>query len=408
MAKADSGAELYKKGNECFVSEDYDRAIDLYSSALAQDPSLLECYAATAQAYIRSEKYDLAKREADRGIDVLRGISAQNTDSKPSDELKKCLQRSGVASFHLGRFKEAKNTFSEAKKLDNSDKGITQWMTWCDEKRAKFGDDASKKSLPSTQDTPSQQTSTASTTSSRNSTSDTPTNKADADKSAAVSSTTVTSAEINSAAESSSSNEMPVPKIKHDWYQTETHVIIEVRIKKLDPKDVCVEFNEVSLSVTAKLATGSDYSLELDLAHPIIPDQSSYKVLSTKLEVKLRKGEGVRWNALEGDGAAPLPGGAVPTASAAGGVKAPYASGRDWNKVEKLLAAEAEEKKEGEQALNEMFQKIYSDANDDVRKAMNKSFSESGGTVLSTNWSDIGKEKTDVKPPDGMEFKKWD
>ena len=24
---------------------------------------------------------------------------------------------------------------------------------------------------------------------------------------------------------------------------------------------------------------------------------------------------------------------------------------------------------------------------------MNKSFSESGGTVLSTNWSDIGKEK---------------
>jgi hypothetical protein len=51
---------------------------------------------------------------------VLRGISAQNTDSKPSDELKKCLQRSGVASFHLGRFKEAKNTFSEAKKLDNS------------------------------------------------------------------------------------------------------------------------------------------------------------------------------------------------------------------------------------------------------------------------------------------------
>ena len=30
------------------------------------------------------------------------------------------------------------------------------------------------------------------------------------------------------------------------------------------------------------------------------------------------------------------------------------------------LAAEAEEKKEGEAALNEMFQKIYADANDDV------------------------------------------
>jgi len=425
MAKADSGVELYKKGNECFVSEDYDRAVDLYSSALAQDSSLLECYAAKAQAYIRSERYDRAKQEADRGIDVLRGISAHDSDAKPSDELKKCLQRSGVASFHLGRYKEAKNTFSEAKKLDNTDKGITQWMTWCDEKRAKFGDDASKKKNSSSQPEPSNESKNASsqpepsdeaTTSQKssnnipslqrqsNSTSDNATKQADTEKS----STTVKSDDTKSAEKSSSNSEMPEPKIKHDWYQTETHVIIEVRIKKLDPKDVKVQFQEVALSVTARLSTGSDYSLELDLAHPIIPDQSSYKVLSTKLEVKLRKGEGVRWNALEGDGKAPLPGGAIPTSSSTQGVKAPYASGRDWNKVEKLLAAEAEEKKEGEQALNEMFQKIYGDANDDVRKAMNKSFSESGGTVLSTNWSEIGTAKTEVKPPDGMEHKKWD
>ena len=90
------------------------------------------------------------------------------------------------------------------------------------------------------------------------------------------------------------------------------------------------------------------------------------------------------------------------------GIKGPYASGRDWAAIEKNLAKEAEEKAEGEAALNEMFQKIYSDASDDVKKAMNKSFSESGGTVLSTNWNEIGKEKTEVKPPDGMEWKNWD
>jgi len=33
---------------------------------------------------------------------------------------------------------------------------------------------------------------------------------------------------------------------------------------------------------------------------------------------------------------------------------------------------------------------------------------ESGGTVLSTNWKDIGKQKTECKPPDGMEFKNWE
>lgn len=56
------------------------------------------------------------------------------------------------------------------------------------------------------------------------------------------------------------------------------------------------------------------------------------------------------------------------------GIKGPYASGRDWAAIEKNLATEAEEKKEGEAALNEMFQKIYGDASDDVKKAMNKSF----------------------------------
>ena len=34
-----------------------------------------------------------------------------------------------------------------------------------------------------------------------------------------------------------------------------------------------------------------------------------------------------------------------------------------------------------------MFQKIYADASDDVKRAMNKSFQESGGTVSDRYWS---------------------
>ena len=78
------------------------------------------------------------------------------------------------------------------------------------------------------------------------------------------------------------------PKIKHDWYQTETHVVVEVRIKGLKSDEVKVEFGAASLSVTAKLPppSSSEYSLELDLAHPIVEAECSHKVLGTKLEIR--------------------------------------------------------------------------------------------------------------------------
>ena len=71
---------------------------------------------------------------------------------------------------------------------------------------------------------------------------------------------------------------MPVPKISHDWYQTETQVVVEVRIKKLKADECKIEIGETNLSVTAALPSGSEYSLELDLAHPVVPAQSGYKV----------------------------------------------------------------------------------------------------------------------------------
>lgn len=33
---------------------------------------------------------------------------------------------------------------------------------------------------------------------------------------------------------------------------------------------------------------------------------------------------------------------------------------------------------------------------------------ESNGTVLSTNWKDVGSKKVEGSPPDGMELKKWE
>lgn len=61
----------------------------------------------------------------------------------------------------------------------------------------------------------------------------------------------------------------------------------------------------------------------------------------------------------------------------------------------------------GDATLNSFFQKLYSDADEDTKRAMLKSYQESGGTTLSTNWEEVGKAPVEVNPPTGAEWKKW-
>jgi suppressor of G2 allele of SKP1 len=53
------------------------------------------------------------------------------------------------------------------------------------------------------------------------------------------------------------------------------------------------------------------------------------------------------------------------------------------------------------------FKKLYKGATSEQQKAMMKSYQESGGTVLSTDWSNVGGREVVPEPPSGMEAKKY-
>ncbi|KAI3381304.1 hypothetical protein SNEBB_005494 [Seison nebaliae] len=126
-------------------------------------------------------------------------------------------------------------------------------------------------------------------------------------------------------------------------------------------------------------------------------DQSSVQIEKTEKEVKIsgKKKSGGLWESLE------------KTNTEKATIKSMDYD--KFNKMAKEIEKEEEtETGEGDEALTKMFRKIYADGSDEQKKAILKSFSESGGTVLSTNWNEVKNDKVEVKPPDGMEYKEWE
>lgn len=209
----------------------------------------------------------------------------------------------------------------------------------------------------------------------------------------------------------SENNETENPPFKHDWYQTETSVVITVLIKNITKEQLTIKFSESAVDLHINAGEhNSEISRIFKLSHNIVPDQCSYRLASVKIEIKLKKQEGYRWEKLEGacdNVLKTLPQTVIPKSDKPPSY--PTSKGKDWSAIEKdICVQEKDEKPEGEEALNKLFQDIYGKGSDEVKKAMNKSFMESGGTVLSTNWREVSKDKVECKPPDGMEFKKWD
>eukprot|EP00111_Clytia_hemisphaerica_P023360 TCONS_00068778-protein len=376
----EEAANKFNLGNEAFVDEDFTTSIKCYTEALELDKENFDYYLKRCNAYIKISNFSDALSDVNYSIQY-------NTENS------KAWQRKGLVLFSMEKFEEALEAYQKALELHGPNEDIQKYIRKCEAEinLTKQGSaDQTKISIGLSSLHPTKES-------------------------------TIKDQGQMKQQEATQPATALKPKIKHDWYQTETHVILTVLAKSLKQEKVQIEFQSKSLSVTAKLPNGNDYSLELDLAHDIDPKDSRFKVLSTKIEIKMKKCEGIRWSSLETDNESQFTKNAKATKerteSTSGATSAvdvhKYPSSKhmysDWDKLAKQLQEEEKtENMEGDAALNRLFQQIYSDGSDETKRAMNKSFQESGGTVLSTNWKDIKKEKVEVKPPDCMEYKKYE
>lgn len=86
---------------------------------------------------------------------------------------------------------------------------------------------------------------------------------------------------------------------RYDWHQTGTFVVISIYAKKYQPKQSSVKLNPIRLTVDLFfIEENSNFLLDLELRGIVDVNQSSVRMLPTKVEIELRKAEPGSWSKL--------------------------------------------------------------------------------------------------------------
>ncbi|WOL20517.1 hypothetical protein Cni_G29322 [Canna indica] len=358
-------SDLEKSAKEAFVDDNLELALDLYSQAIDLDPANADLYADRAQVNIKLHNFTEAVADANKAIELDPSMS-------------KAYLRKGTACIKLEEYQTAKVALQAGSSLAPTDSRFTKLIKDCDERIAAETNQLQKLAL----------------------------------NNASPVSSVPHDVGIAAAMDSNKEqvNVSSKPKYRHDFFNTTTEVVLTIFAKGIPANYVNVDFGEQIVSITIAIPGEDAYNFQQRLFGKIIPEKCKYQVLASKIEIRLFKAEAITWTSLEFNKDKRVA--HKVNVSDVNTKKPSYPSSKtkvDWDKLEaQVKKEEKEEKLDGDAALNKFFRDIYGDADEDMRRAMTKSFVESNGTVLSTNWKEVGSKKVEGSPPDGMELKKWE
>lgn len=382
--------EQAARGAAALSASKYEEAIDHYSKAIEQNPGAVDYYIKRSTALQRSAKYAEALTDAERAV-VLAYKRARRELIKDSQ------LRRGIALFFLGQYANAQFVLDIVKSIDEKEKTLAIWESKIAQKIKDIPEDDDRKKVTAPK-IPEMEVDTTPAPS----------------KPTESSSTSATSASATVAPK------LPTEKPKHDWYQNNENVTLTLLAKNVPKEKAVVEIGKDSLDITYPLANGSDYNFSLlPFYAEVDHEKSTYRITPTKIEVVLKKAQpGVKWKQLEGEaqqnretGSTSVTEGeagnksAKPTESAPSYPTSSKTGSKNWDK---LVTANLDDDDdiEGDES-SRFFKSLYQGAGEDARRAMMKSYQESGGTVLSTDWGSVGSKFVAPEPPEGMEEKKY-
>ncbi|KAK7517008.1 SGS domain-containing protein [Phyllosticta citriasiana] len=390
-------AHLAAAAAQALESKQYDLAIENYTQALTQLPEAVPYYIGRCTAYQRKSPPELEAALKDAEIAVKLAHKRAKRELIAEAQL-----RRAITLFSLGRYKDAEKVLEFSKKYKADDKTAGLWSTKVANKLKELPDATAESDA---QEIPKVEVDTGATTVPKG-----------AEKSAESAATTTTLAE----------HQKPKPEqIRHDWYEDSEYVYVTLLAKGIPKDEAVVEIEERSLSISIPTQNHSTYQQTFDpLRGSVDPQKSSYNITAYKMEIKLKKANPFKWSKLE------APEGEAHPATTSATEPEPHSSAKqattaapsypsssrsgpkNWDKLANDLAAKGDDGDEldndGGDPAAAFFKKLYKDADPDTRRAMMKSYQESNGTALSTNWKEVSKAPVETSPPDGMVAKKWE